>query len=74
MPYLKQIYKYLGLFKKNILFIHEREREAETQAGEKEVPGGKPDVGLDPRTVGSHPEAKADTQQLSHPGILDFFF
>ena len=38
-----------------------REREAETQAE-------KPDVGLDPRTLGSHPELKVDAQPLSHPG------
>ena len=28
-----------------------------------------PDVGLDPRTPGSHPEPKADAQPLSYPGI-----
>ena len=27
-----------------------------------------PDAGLDPRTLGSCPEPKADTQPLSHPG------
>ena len=26
-------------------------------------------MGLDPRTPGSRPEPKADTQPLSHPGI-----
>ena len=36
---------------------------------EKQAPCRKPDVGLDPRTPGSHPEPKADTQPLSHPGI-----
>ena len=25
-------------------------------------------MGLDPRTLGSHPEPKADSQPLSHPG------
>ena len=29
----------------------------------------EPDAGLDPRTLGSSPEPKADTQPLSHPGI-----
>ena len=29
----------------------------------------KPDVGLDPRILGSRPEPKADAQSLSHPGI-----
>ena len=37
---------------------------------EKQAPCGEPDAGLDPRTPGSHPEPKADTQLLSHPGIL----
>ena len=35
---------------------------------EKEAPCGEPDVGLDPRTPGSHPEPKADAQPLSHSG------
>ena len=35
---------------------------------EKQAPCRKPDVGLNPRTPGSCPEAKADTQPLSHPG------
>ena len=48
----------------------EREREAETKAkGGKQAPCREPDVGLDPRTPGSCPEPKADTQLLSHPGI-----
>ena len=29
---------------------------------------GEPDAGLNPRTPGSQPELKADTQPLSHPG------
>ena len=36
---------------------------------EKQAPFGEPDVELDPRTPGSCPEPKADTQLLSHPGI-----
>ena len=36
---------------------------------EKQVPYGKLDVGLDPRTPGSHPRPKAGTKPLSHPGI-----
>ena len=42
----------------------ERERQRKKQA-----PYREPDVGLDPETVGSHPEPKADAQLLSHPGI-----
>ena len=47
----------------------ERERQREKQAPRKE-----PDMGLDPKTTGSHPEPKADTQPLRHPGVpaIDF--
>ena len=44
--------------------MRDTEREAEMQA-----PQGEPDAGLDPRTPGSRPEAKADAQSLSHPGV-----
>ena len=42
----------------------ERERERERQRlrhrqREKQAPRGEPDVGLDPRTPGSHPGLKA---------------
>ena len=37
-------------------------------------PCGEPDAGLDPRTLGSHPELKADTHLLSPPGILRLTF
>ena len=41
--------------------MRDTEREAETQAEEKkQAPCREPDVGLDPRTLGSHPEPKAD--------------
>ena len=36
---------------------------------EKQAPCGEPYVGLDPRTLGSRPELKADAQPLSHPGV-----
>ena len=36
---------------------------------EKQAPCRKPDVGLDPRTPGSHPGPKAGAKLLSHPGI-----
>ena len=45
-----------------------RERQRHRQ-GEKQTPCREPDVGLDPRTLGSHPEPKADVQLLNHPGI-----
>ena len=56
------------------LFVRdtEREREAETQAEEKQAPCREPDVGLDPRTPGSCPGPKADAQLLSHPGVPRF--
>ena len=54
-----------------ILFILERHRERQRhRPREKQAPSGDPDVGLDPRTPGSQPELKADTQPLSHPGAL----
>ena len=42
--------------------------DAETQA-EKQAPHGEPDARLDPRTLGSRPEPKADAPALSHPGV-----
>jgi len=54
------------LFKK-ILFIYLTEREHEHKLGEWQTEGevgsplgGEPDVGLDPRTLGSWPGPKAD--------------
>ena len=46
----------------------ERERERDMQR-EKQAPYRDPDAELDPRTLGSHPEPKADVQPLSHPGV-----
>ena len=57
-----------------ILFIHERYGGGEGGVGqrhrqrEKQAPHRDPDVGLNPGTLGSHPEPKADAQPLSHPG------
>ena len=45
----------------------QRERQRHRQR-EKQAPLGEPDAGLNPRTPGSCPEPKADTQPLSHPG------
>ena len=53
------------------LFIQERHRERQRQRErQKQAPCGEPDVGLDPRTLGSYPEPKADAQPLNHPGVL----
>ena len=50
-----------------IVTQRERERQRHRQR-EKQAPYGEPDAELDPRTLGSHPEPKADAQPLSHPG------
>ena len=50
-------------------------RDAEKQRHrqrEKKAPCGEPDVGLDPRTLGSLPEPKAVTQLPSYPGVPFF--
>ena len=59
-----------------IVFIHERhtEKEAETQAEGEEAPCREPDVGLDPRSLGSRPGPKAGTKPLSQLGCPRFFF
>ena len=36
---------------------------------EKQAPQGGPNMELDPRTPGSHPEPKAEAQPLSPPGV-----
>ena len=46
----------------------ERERQRHRQR-EKQALLREPDVGLDPRTPGSHPGPKIGTKPLSHPGI-----
>ena len=51
-----------------ILFIYSTEIETASKSGNtsrgrggrSRLPAEKPDVGLDPRTLGSHPEPKAD--------------
>ena len=45
-----------------------RERQRDRQR-EKQAPRGEPNVGLDPRTLGSCSGPKAYTQPLSYPGI-----
>ena len=64
----------LYIFK--ILFISswetQRQRQRHRQK-EKQAPCGEPNVGLDPRTLGSQPEPKADAQPLSHPGASILF-
>ena len=53
------------------LFMRETERGGQGhRQREKQSPRGEPEMGLDPETLGSHPELKADTQPLSHPAVL----
>ena len=48
--------------------MRDRERQRHRQQ-EKQAPRGEPDVRLDPRTLRSWPEPKADAQPQSHPGV-----
>ena len=58
----------LFFFFKILLVIYEKQGERVRDTGrEKQAPCRDPDAGLDPRTLGSHPESKADAQPLSHP-------
>ena len=59
-------------FQRFYIFIHERQRERQRQ--EKQAPCKEPDMGLDPRSPGSRPEAKADAQPLSHSSIPEAKF
>ena len=45
----------------------ERERQRHRQR-EKQASYREPDAGLNPRTLGSQPDPKADIQPLSHTG------
>ena len=50
-------------------------KDTETWAeGEAGSPGREPNEGLDPRTPGSCPEPRAETQPVSHLGIPCFNF
>ena len=49
--------------------MRDTHREAEIQAEGEAGSCGESDAGLDPRTLGSQPEPKADAQPLSQPGI-----
>ena len=48
--------------------MRDTERQRRRQR-EKQAPYREPDAGLHPRTPGSCPEPKVDTQPRSHPGI-----
>ena len=48
--------------------VTEKERQRHRQREKLAIPR-EPDVGLNPGTLGSRPEPKADAQPLSHPGV-----
>ena len=56
------------------LFMRDTQTEAETQAEGEAASPGETDVGLDPGTLGSCPEPKADAQPLSPPGVPKVIF
>ena len=57
------------IFLRFYLFIHERHRERQRhRQREKQATCGDPYVELDPRTLASRPEPKADAKPLNHPG------
>ena len=55
----------LFIFFKDFIYLSDREHKQEQQAEGEEEAGSplsrEPDVGIDPRTLGSPPELKADT-------------
>ena len=53
--------------------LRQRERQRHRQR-EKQAPCREPDVGLGPRTPGSHPGPKAGAKPLRHPGIPIYLF
>ena len=48
--------------------MRDTERQRHTGRGRSRLPT-ESDVGLDPGTLGSLPEPRADAQPLSHPGV-----
>ena len=72
-------FRYVFLLFKKIYFIYLLMRDTKRKGGQRHMqrektPCREPDVGLDPRTPGSHPEPKAGAKLLSHPGIPHAFF
>ena len=65
--------EFLFFFLRFYLFMRDREGQRHRQR-EKQAPCGEPVVGLDPRTLESQPEQKADAQQWSYPGALCYMY
>ena len=62
----------LFIYLYKILFIYSwktHKKKQRHRQKEKQAPCGEPEVRLDPRSPGSRPEPKADSQPLSHLGI-----
>ena len=60
------------IFKKYFTYLFMRDTDRERgrhRQREKKDPCREPDMGLDPRTPGSHAGLKAGAKPLSHPGI-----
>ena len=53
-------------------FTRDRERQRHRQR-EKQASHREPDMGLNPRTLGSQSEPKVDAQPLSHPGAFKYY-
>ena len=60
---------YLFIYFKDFIYLFDRERETASEIGNtgrrsgrgrSRLPAEDPDVGLDPRMLGSHPEPKTD--------------
>ena len=51
-------------------FVRDTQERQRHKWREKQAPHGELDTGLDPGTLGSHPEPKADAQLLSHPTLF----
>ena len=66
--YLSYYIIYLVFLK--VLFIYSWKTHRERQRSRQR----EPNAGLDPRTPGSQPEPKANTQPLSNPGALGYDF
>ena len=65
----------LGIWIKKIIYLFMRDTQSQRhRQREKQTPCRKPDATLDPRTLGSQPEPKVDTQPLSHPGVWNMDF
>ena len=68
---INYLLRYSFLFFKIFVYLlmRDTERRQRHRQREKQAPRREPDMGLDPRTLGSCLEPKADIQLLSHLGV-----